>query len=96
MAITQTRRGDSNMIDIKIEGLEQIDELQKFMSEIDGEICNVSFDKADPDSISAAIQKMESEIDNKASKYIHNASIVEMANGLKAKYAEQIRQQANC
>lgn len=60
MAITQTRRRDSNMIDIKIEGLEQIDELQKFMSEIDGEICNVSFDKADPSLTNTVIQKMES------------------------------------
>lgn len=69
------------MIDIKIEGLEQTDELQKFITQIDEEISNFSFDKADPSSINAAIQKMESEIDNKASKYIHNASIVEMAMG---------------
>lgn len=62
MAITQTRRGDSNMIDIKIEGLKQTDELQKFVTQIDEEISNFSFDKADPSSINAAIQKMESEI----------------------------------
>ena len=62
MAITQTSRGDSNMIDIKIEGLQQTDELQKFITQIDEEISNFSFDKADPSSINAAIQKMESEI----------------------------------
>ena len=62
MAITQTSRGDSNMIDIKIEGLQQTDELQKFVTQIDEEISNFSFDKADPSSINAAIQKMESEI----------------------------------
>lgn len=56
------RRGDSNMIDIKIEGLQQTDELQKFVTQIDEEISNFSFDKADPSSINAAIQKMESEI----------------------------------
>ena len=50
------------MIDIKIEGLEQTDELQKFITQIDEEISNFSFDKADPSSINAAIQKMESEI----------------------------------
>ena len=62
MAITQTSRGDSNMIDIKIEGLQQTDELQKFITQIDEDISNFSFDKADPSSINAAIQKMESEI----------------------------------
>lgn len=62
MAITQTRRRDSNMIDIKIEGLEQTDELQKFITQTDEDISNFSFDKADPSSINAAIQKMESEI----------------------------------
>ena len=50
------------MIDIKIEGLQQTDELQKFITQIDEEISNFSFDKADPSSINAAIQKMESEI----------------------------------
>lgn len=50
------------MIDIKIEGLQQTDELQKFVTQIDEEISNFSFDKADPSSINAAIQKMESEI----------------------------------
>jgi hypothetical protein len=62
VAITQTRRTDSNMIDIKIEGLEQTDELQKFITQTDEDISNFSFDKADPSSINAAIQKMESEI----------------------------------
>ena len=50
------------MIDIKIEGLEQTDELQKFITQTDEDISNFSFDKADPSSINAAIQKMESEI----------------------------------
>lgn len=62
MAITQTRRGDSNMIDIKIEGLEQTDELQKFVIQIEEKISNFSFDKANPSSINTVIQKMESEI----------------------------------
>ena len=57
MAITQTRRRDSNMIDIKIEGLEQTDELQKFITQIDEEISNFSFDTAHPSSINAAIKR---------------------------------------
>ncbi|VXA91341.1 hypothetical protein ENHYDAX1_130096 [Enhydrobacter sp. AX1] len=46
----------------KSEDWEQTDELQKFITQIDEDISNFSFDKADPSSINAAIQKMESEI----------------------------------
>lgn len=62
----------------KSEGLEQTDELQRFVIQIEEKISNFSFEKADPSSINAAIQKMESEIDNKASNYNHDASIIRL------------------
>ena len=41
----------------KSEDWEQTDELQKFVTQIDEEISNFSFDKADPSSINAAIKR---------------------------------------
>lgn len=78
----------------KIEGLDQmqreLEEAQKAMEEIGGELGTVSFDPESPESIEAAITSMEQLIDERLAAYAGNSLIGPMIEGMKEQYRSAI------
>jgi len=82
----------------KIDGLDKLtrdlEQAQKAMAAIDGELGSVSFDPEDPASIEAAVQEMERLIDERLGSYVSNPLVGPMVESLKEKYREGIVQKA--
>lgn len=82
----------------KINGLDELtrnlEQAQKAMEELDGELGTVSFSPDDPASIEAAIQEVEKLIDERLGPYLSNSIIGPMAEDLKQKYREGIIENA--
>jgi hypothetical protein len=78
----------------KITGLDKLsrdlEDAQKAMSEMDGELGSVSFDPHDPASIEAAIQEVERLIDERLGSYATNPIVGPLAEGMKEKYRQGI------
>lgn len=72
----------------------QLEEAQKAISQLDGDICNVNFDPYDPGSIEAAIQKMESEVDRRVGTYADNPIVAPVAAAAKETYRKAILDKA--
>jgi hypothetical protein len=83
---------------IKIEGLDKLsrnlEEAQKAIAEIDGELGSVSFDPHDPASIEVAIQEVERLIDERLGPYASNPIIEPIIGGMKEQYREGILDKA--
>lgn len=79
---------------IKITGLDQLthqlDEAQKALAELDGELGAVSFNPSDPASIEAAIQNVELLVDEKLGEYSDNPIIGPLAMNMKECYRDAI------
>ena len=67
-----------------------IKELEKFLSEIDGELGTVNFDPFDAESIEQAIIAMERMIDDKSMTYSRNPMVQEIAIETKVNYRQAI------
>lgn len=78
----------------KITGLEKVqedlDEAQRAMRDIDGELGAVNFDPHDPASIEAAIQSINHLVDERLGKYYSNPIIAPLAEQMKKMYRDQI------
>lgn len=83
---------------MKITGLDQLtrqlDDAQRAIASLDGELGTVSFDPNDPASIEAAIQKAEAIIDERLGSYASNPIVGPMADQLKEKYRAGIIEKA--
>jgi len=83
---------------MKITGLDnltrQLDDAQKALEAIDGELGTVSFDPHDPGSIEAAIQEIETIIDDRLGSYVSNPIIAPLIGQLKERYREGILDRA--
>jgi hypothetical protein len=83
-----------NNLALKISGLKeltkQLEEAQKAIALLDGDICKVEFDPSDPSSIDAAIQTMEFEIDKVVGRFSNNPLVAPMIAEMKAKYRQAI------
>lgn len=83
---------------IKVTGLDKLQktlsDAQKAAEEIDGELGSVSFDPSDPASIEAAIQNMETMIDDRLGPYSKNPIVGPMADQMKEAYREGIIEKA--
>ncbi len=78
----------------KITGLDNLsrdlEDAQKAISAMDGELGSVRFDPHDPASIEAAIQEVERLIDERFGSYASNPIIGPMAEGMKEQYRQGI------
>ena len=78
----------------KITGLDNLsrdlEDAQKAMSAMDGELGSVRFDPHDPASIEAAIQEVEKLIDERLGSYASNPIIGPLAEGMKEQYRQGI------
>lgn len=83
----------------KISGLDnlsrQLTDAQKALDVLDGELGTVSFDPDDPASIEAAIQSVETIIDEKLGPYANNPIIAPLAEEMKEKYRDAIIDRAS-
>lgn len=68
----------------------QLTDAQRAMEALDGELGIVNFDPNDPASIEAAIQSVESMIDERLVQYASNPIIASLAENMKEKYREAI------
>jgi hypothetical protein len=82
----------------KIEGLDeltkQLDDAQKALDALDGELGTVSFDPNDPASIEAAIQSVETTIDERLGRYADNLIVAPVVESMKSQYRETILERA--
>ena len=76
------------------ETIKHLNEAQKAINELDGNICNVSLDPNDPGSIEAAIKKMEADVDQRIGAYAGNPMIEPLIAGTKATFREAIVKKA--
>lgn len=78
----------------KITGLDelstQLTNAQKALEALDGELGTVNFDPNDPASIEAAIQSVETIIDERLGQYANNPIIAPLAANMKEKYREAV------
>ena len=63
-----------------------LEQAQKAMSNIDGELGSVSYDPHNPESIDAAVQQVEKMIDDRIGSYANNIFIKPMIKQLKEHY----------
>lgn len=82
----------------KIDGLDKLsrdlEQAQKAIAAMEGELGTVSFNPEDPASIEAAIQEVARLIDERLGSYVSNPIIGPMAESLKEKYREGILEKA--
>ena len=79
---------------MKIQGLDQLtkqlQEIERFTSDIEGTLGEVKFDPFDAESIEHAIVAMENMIDQKSQDYASNPMITGLVHDMKGSYREQI------
>lgn len=82
----------------KIEGLDKIQkelsDAQRALESLDGELGTVKFDPTDPGSIEAAIEAMETLIDEKTAEFSSNSIVMDLAQAMKDQYRNGIVEQA--
>jgi hypothetical protein len=83
---------------LKITGFDdltrQLEDAQKALESLDGEIGTVSFNPRDPGSIEAAIKQIESVIDERVGIYASNPIIAPLIEGMKEQYRKGIIERA--
>ncbi len=79
---------------MKIQGLDKLtktlDQAQKAFKEMDGELGTVKFDPDDPASIEAAIQSVESMVDERLGPYASNPIVAPLIESMKEQYRQAI------
>jgi hypothetical protein len=88
-------------MEIRIDGIEaaadvaqDLEEAERVMSSLQGTLGTVYCDPGNPASIEAAIHEAAEMIDRSVASYRGNAILAEMADALKAGYADGIREHA--
>jgi hypothetical protein len=83
---------------MKIDGFDklsrQLDEAQRALAALEGDLGQVEFDPSDPASIEQALQSMETMLDSRAGKWANNPIVAELLPQMKAKYRQQILDKA--
>ncbi len=83
---------------IKTKGLEslqkELDNLQKLLNALDGDLGSIKFDPFDPSSIENAIQSAYQMVDNKIGEYVHNQIALSLIENVKESLRENILQKA--
>lgn len=72
----------------------ELENAQKALSALDGDLGNVQFDPDQPASIQAAITQIESMIDERVSRYKRNPLVKELIQAVKSDWADQIKKDA--
>ena len=88
-------------MEIRVDGVEAIEEfaqeleqMGRVVSSLQGEIATATFNPTDPASIDAAIHTVHTVIDGAVAPFRNNAILVEVTNEMKDAFAEGIRRDA--
>lgn len=83
---------------VKVTGFDslsrKLDDLSKFMKDIDGRLGEVSFNPNDPAEIERAIAEVETMVDERAASYPRDATVQNIADQMKEKYRQGILDKA--
>ena len=83
---------------LKVTGLDKIQkelkDAQRALKELDGNLGSVQFDPNDPESIEAAIRKINQTVDERVGQYSSNSIIGPLAEQMKEAYRERLLQSA--
>jgi hypothetical protein len=86
------------MFNAEIKGLDQLQktlqEAQRAAQAIDGEIAELRFNPADPQSVEQAIAQGKAKVGEKLGRYSSNPIAKQMAAALKQKIEESVRERA--
>jgi hypothetical protein len=72
----------------------KMEQLQKAVAALDGDLAKVRFDPHDPGSIERAIQQMETAIDERIGEYHNNEMVQRLADELKERGRSAILERA--
>ncbi|OSQ42175.1 hypothetical protein [Marivita geojedonensis] len=82
----------------KIKGLDELqkdlEQLIKAMENLDGELCNLSFDPNDPESINRAISEMEKTVDGRVAGFERTQMVQEVITTVKEEFRQSILSKA--
>jgi hypothetical protein len=82
------------VVGFEITGLQELqrklEDAQRALAAIDGEIGQIRFNPNDPASIEATIRNIEATIDSKVAPYGNNEIVKTFVNGVKEKYRAKI------
>jgi hypothetical protein len=85
-------------INVNITGLDKLqrdlEDAQRALRSLDGEIATIKFDRDDDGSGQRAIRQMETAVDKKVAPYGRNALIAKVADVTKENFRKQIRERA--
>jgi hypothetical protein len=88
----------SGVFVMRIDGLDafakKIKRLEKVISELDGDLCEVTFDPEDPQSIDLAIKKMEADIERRVGSDIADDHISSIVDSIKEEFRAAIIERA--
>ena len=83
---------------VKITGLDKLsrklDELSKFVKDMDGHLGEVKFSPNDPSDIERAIAEVEAMVDERAASYSRNDAVQNIAAEMKERYRQAIVEKA--
>lgn len=83
---------------MKISGLDtlvrQLEDAERAISELDGELGTVNFDPEDPSSIEAAIQQAHEMIDSRIGQWSSNPLVSQITDEMKEKFRDTIIERA--
>jgi hypothetical protein len=68
----------------------EMKDFQRAMESLNGTVANLKF-TSDPESVEAAIRQMEQAIDEKVALYGNNKMVTKVAQGMKERYRNHIR-----
>lgn len=78
-----------------LDGLQRnLEEAQKALRELDGDLGSIGFNPNDPTSIEGAIAEVTRIVDGRLGSYASNPIVGPIAEQLKSKYREQILEKA--
>ncbi len=72
----------------------ELNQLQKTIASLDGDITSVNFDPEHPQSIELAVQKMEEEIDRRAGNLRGNQIAIDLVSEIKENFRQAIFEKA--
>jgi hypothetical protein len=85
-------------INVDITGLDKLqrdlEDAQRALRSLDGEIATIKFDRDDDGSVQRAIRQMETAVDQKVAPYGHNALVAKVADVTKESFRKQILERA--
>lgn len=91
-----TGQNEAHML--KINGLnnfqKDLNDIARALKALDGPVGRIDYDPSDPDSVKAAIRRMERLVDGKITRYRNNPMVAKIASAAKSNFKSAILKRA--